>query len=493
MMGAEEEAAAEEMPMIAAEPEALPPDTEGDSTMPELEPAPTMSPAPREINPFVNTVDDNLSTFALDVDTASYSAARNAITNGMLPDPGSVRVEEFVNYFDYGYPQPENNTFNILVDAAPAPWASVQQEATQVVRVGLQGMEIDSSERDDAVLTFVIDISGSMGDMNRLPLVKEALTLLVEELRPTDQVAIVVYSDQTRAILDYTPGDQKDTILNAINALQVEGSTNVEDGLRLGYEMAASAYQQGSINRVILCSDGVANVGETGPDAIRQTIRDYTAQGVLLTTVGFGMGDYNDVLMEQLADDGNGNYAYVDTIKEARRIFVEELTGTLQVIAKDAKVQVEFNPDVVSRYRLLGYENRNVADEDFRNDKVDAGEVGAGHSVTAIYEVVLTEQAQGDMLTVFLRYQAPQGGDVTEQNLPFSTDAIAASYDKAPPSYQLAVAVSEFAEQLRQSGYAQERSMGDVLALAEAVAPQFGNNDEVQEFVELVRQATTLN
>jgi Ca-activated chloride channel family protein len=256
--------------------------------------------------------------------------------------------------------------------------------------------------------------------------------------------------------------------------------------------MAAEHFKVGGINRVILCSDGVANVGATGPDAIREVIRDHTAQGVLLTTVGFGMGDYNDHLMEQLADDGNGNYAYVDTLEEARRVFVENLTGMLQVIAKDAKVQVDFNPEVVHSYRLLGYENRDIADEDFRNEKVDAGEVGVDHNVTALYEVVLQNEAAGDAITVYLRYKHPQSGEVTELEQPLATDAFGTSFNEMSPQFRLAVAVAGFAEQLRGSGYAQDRSMADILAIAEPVAQEMANDAEVQEFVELVRQASDL-
>jgi Ca-activated chloride channel family protein len=458
----------------------------------EAEVASERTPEPVEVNPFTLTSQDHLSTFGLDVDTASYTAARNYITNGSLPPESEVRVEEFINYFDYGYTPPQEDALAIALDAAPLPWASIEGQQTQLVRVGIQGKHIDDSERDDASLIFVIDVSGSMAEPNRLPMVKESLTLLVEKLRETDQVGIVVYSDDTRVVLEPTSAANREVILRAINSLEIEGATNVEAGLRLGYEMAAEHFKVGGINRVILCSDGVANVGATGPDAIREVIRDHTAQGVLLTTVGFGMGDYNDHLMEQLADDGNGNYAYVDTLEEARRVFVENLTGMLQVIAKDAKVQVDFNPEVVHSYRLLGYENRDIADEDFRNEKVDAGEVGVDHNVTALYEVVLQNEAAGDAITVYLRYKHPQSGEVTELEQPLATDAFGTSFNEMSPQFRLAVAVAGFAEQLRGSGYAQDRSMADILAIAEPVAQEMANDAEVQEFVELVRQASDL-
>jgi len=334
------------------------------------------------VNPFIDAEDDRLSTFALDVDTGSYSIARRYVADGHLPPKEAVRVEEFVNYFkqDYPYP-PEGQAFHINLDGAPSPFA--ETDRYQMLRVGLQGYAVSPEERKDVSLTFVIDVSGSMNRENRLGLVKESLELLVEQLRPSDSVAIVVYGSQARAVLEPTSGANKEGILQAIYALRPEGSTNAEAGLRLGYQQALDAFNPAGINRVILCSDGVANVGRTGAGSIWKTIESRASEGITLTTVGFGMGNYNDVLMEQLADNGDGFYAYVDTLREAERLFVENLSSTLQVIALDAKVQVDFNPDVVARYRLVGFENRDIADEDFRNDTVDAGEIGAGHNVTA--------------------------------------------------------------------------------------------------------------
>lgn len=478
--------------MSAAAPEA-PPEPGGSTGAPAPDDmAPEPEPRPVEVNPFTQTSEDNLSTFAMDVDTASYAAARNYLMNDSLPYPQDVRVEEFINYFDYDYTPPTDQALGISIDGAPAPWQSIEGSTTRIVRVGIKGKHIDDSERKDASLIFVIDVSGSMINANRLPLVKQALELLVDELRPTDQVGIVVYSDDTRAVLEPVSADQRDVIMRAINSLENEGSTNVEDGLRLGYEMAANHFKPGAINRVILCSDGVANVGATGPDAIREVIRDHTKQGVLLTTVGFGMGDYNDYLMEQLADDGNGNYAYVDTLDEAKRVFVENLTGMLQVIAKDAKIQVDFNPQVVQSYRLLGYENRDVADEDFRNDTVDAGEVGADHDVTALYEVVLTEQADGTALTVQIRYKDEESGEVVEVQEPFASDAFGTDFEQASPQFQLAVAVAGFAEHLRGSGYAQDRSLEDIQSIANRVATALDGNADAAEFVQLVEKARGL-
>lgn len=441
-------------------------------------------------NPFIRTEADRLSTFALDVDTASYTMMRGYIEDGMLPPQEMVRIEEFVNYFDYAYPNPEGQAMGIFVDGAPAPWSmGGGTEHTQIVRVGIQGKHIDDSQRNDVVLTFVIDISGSMAEPNRLPMVKESLSVLVDHLRPSDQVGIVVYSDNARVILEHTSARNRQEILQAINSLQIEGSTYVEDGLRLGYEQASAAFVTGANNRVILCSDGVANIGATGPDAILRTIRDYTEQGVYLTTVGFGMGDYQDYLMEQLANDGNGNYAYVDTIDAARRIFVEDLTGTFQVIAKDAKVQVDFNPAVVERYRLLGYENRDVADEDFRNDTVDAGEVGAGHNVTALYEVVMKEKEAGTALSVHLRYEDPDTGEVYEIEELMTLRDFAPSFEESSPRFQLAVAVASFANRLQNND---QDDLKYVVSLAKRLAPHFKGNEDVQEFVKLVEQAARI-
>ena len=371
-------------------------------------------------NPFIDTEDDNFSTFAMDVDTASYAVMRRCLRDGHLPPTDAVRVEEFINAFDYNYTLPKDDAFAVLMEGAPSKFG--EGKRLQLLRVGIQGRVIPDTDRKDAILTFVVDVSGSMNMENRLGLVKRALTLLVDQLRPTDKVGIVVYGSDARVVLKHTGIDNREYIIDAINQLHTEGATNAEAGLRMGYKLALKNSKSDCINRVILCSDGVANVGNTGPDVILNTIGNYVKEGVTLTTVGFGMGNYNDVLMEQLANKGNGSYAYVDTFKEAKRVFVENLTGTLQVIAKDAKIQVEFNPDTVSRFRLLGYENRALAHEDFRKDDVDAGEVGSGHSVTALYEIKLHEDAVGQLATVFIRHENPDTQKVTEVNETISTD-----------------------------------------------------------------------
>jgi len=456
---------------------------------PMVEPAaPLVSAPPMPASPFVETTADRLSTFALDVDTGAYTAARGYINAGQLPPPDSARAEEFLNYFHYDYPAPQQGDFGIYVDAAPSPW---DQGDTQIVRVGIQGRRVDDGQRKDAALTFVIDASGSMDRPSRLPLAKQALALLTSELREGDSVAIVVFGSESHVVLEPTSAAQRETILQAIDALGIEGATNIEGGLRMAYQLAAQNFKPGAINRVILLSDGEANVGATGPDSILQTIHDQSAQGVLLSTVGFGMGDYNDQMLERLADAGNGNYAYVDTLDAARRIFVQNLTGTLQVIAKDAKVQVDFNPAVVSSYRLIGYDNRAVADADFRNDSVDAGEVGAGHSVTALYELRMTGQGQGTALTVQLRYADPKSGEVREIAQPFGSAGFGRDFAAAPPRFQQAVAVAGFAEQLRGSRLGAP-SLAGVLAITRRIAPQLANDNDVQEFAQLVARAIEL-
>ena len=442
------------------------------------------------VNPFIDTEDDHLSTFAMDVDTASYTLARRFVNEGHLPNPEAVRVEEFVNFFDQGYTPPEEGAFAIQVDGALSPFGI---ENHWLVRIGLQGQEIKADDRKDATLIFVIDTSGSMGRDNRIGLVKRSLNLLVDQLGPNDTVGIVEYGDVARVALEPTGADDKIDITYAIDRLTPLGSTNAEDGLNLGYKMAANHVKPGRITRVILLSDGVANVGRTGPETILKTIREYVDQGVTLSTIGVGMANFNDIMMEQLANDGNGNYSYVDTLQEAQRVFVENLTGTLQVIAKDAKVQVDFNPDMVSRYRLLGYENRYVADQDFRNDEVDAGEVGANHTVTALYELKLKPGASGSVGAAYLRYEDIDAGSVVELGREFGLNDFTMEFADALPRFQLAAIVAEYAEVLRESYWAREGSLEDVMTHAEELLEMLPFDNDVVEFVELVRAAYHLD
>lgn len=441
------------------------------------------------VNPETGTYYDHLSTFALDVDTAAYTVARSYINDGMLPPYDAVRVEEFVNFFNQGYAAPRDAAFTIYADGAPAP--SGFGGGAAVLRFGIQGYRVDEFERKPAVLTFVIDTSGSMSAENRLELVKRSLRLLVEQLDERDWVTIVAYEDSARSVLKPTNGSRKGVILDAISSLEPGSSTNVEAGLRLGYRHALAAYQEGATNRVILCSDGVANVGNIDAETILSEVQGYVSQGITLTSIGVGMGNFNDVLLEQLADRGDGFYAYVDTMDQARKVFVDDLTSTLQVIAKDAKVQVDFNDEVVESYRLLGYENRAVADQDFRNDRVDAGELGAGHTATALYVVNFKPGADGRIATVQLRWEDPDTGEVKEINGNFNTWDMADSFESSDPHYQLSVTVGQFAEVLRESPYVYETSFTELAKRAWRIARNL-EDQEASEFAGLVEQAARL-
>ncbi|MGZ0050874.1 vWA domain-containing protein [Brevibacillus gelatini] len=430
-------------------------------------------------NQFVSTAEDRLSTFAADVDTGSYTVMRRYIHEGTLPPPDAVRVEEFINYFPAAYPAPKDRTFSIVADGGPSPFHPGQQ----LVRIGIKGKEIASDDRKPAHLVFVIDVSGSMARENRLELVKKSLNVLVGQLQPSDTVGIVVYGSTGRVVLPPTSVKQRPTILSAIAELEPEGSTNAEEGLMLGYEIASRSFEPGAINRVILCSDGVANVGETGPEGILRSIEDFSRKEIYLSTFGFGMGNYNDVLMEQLADKGEGNYAYIDSFSEAKRVFTEALTGKLQTIARDVKIQVEFDPAIVDSYRLLGYENRDVRDEDFRNDKTDAGEVGAGHTVTALYEVKLKKAADTDQLgTVRIRYHDIATSRTEEISQPVQVQKTLSS------GLKFLASVAQFAEILRESPWSERSSLHDVLELAKENA----SGEEQRDFVQLVESGLAL-
>lgn len=441
-------------------------------------------------NPFVDPLIDRLSTFAVDVDTASYTWMRKAIQSGYLPDKNSVRLEEYINYFDYVYPAPTQGPFAIYTEMAPIP---MREDNTHMLQIGLQGKTIPTANRKDAVLTFVVDVSGSMNMENRLGLVKQSLSLLLKQLRPTDQVGIVIFGSTARVLQEHIPAANQQSLLDAIERLRSEGATNAEAGLTLGYQQAGRYFKPGANNRVILCSDGVANVGLTGPDAMLTVIKQKAEVGISLSTLGFGMGNYNDVLMEQLANKGDGNYAYVDTLQEAERVLVQNLTGTLQTIAKDTKVQVDFNPEMVSAYRLIGYENRNVADQDFRNDAVDAGEVGSGHQVTALYEVRLkTTTTESPLATVTLRYKDPDNADrIGELNQEVKRSQLVPAFTNTSPSFRLAAAVSGFGEILKQSGQVQNQQLTNIISLAQNVQQQ-QSSDKLTELMTLMYKAQSL-
>lgn len=442
------------------------------------------------VNPSIDTEDDPLSTFALDVDSGSYTIMRAYLRDSNLPPKEAVRVEEYVNYFDMDYELPVGNTFALHLDGGPTPF--MENDRYRVIRVGIQGYDIPDEARKPAVLTFVIDISGSMDMGNRLGSVKQSLISMVHALRPSDRVGIVVYGDTAWTVLEPTLIGERGDIVRAIESLQPAGSTYAEAGIRLGYQMAHRAFVPGAINRVILCSDGVANVGLTGYEDILSTIADYADKGITLTTVGFGMENYNDVLMERLADEGDGFYAYVDTPDEAERLFVDDLTGMLQFIAEEAKVQVAFNPVVVRSYRLLGYENRAIRDEDFRNDNVDAGELGAGHNVTALYEIKLYEGVSGEIAEVALRWREPDSGEVLEIANSIQVLDLAGGFEATSDSFQLAVLVAEFAEIMRKSYWAEESSFADLEVWIKGIDPAWLAKPEVEEFAQLVHRAVLI-
>jgi len=443
------------------------------------------------VNPFIDTEDDHLSTFATDVDTGSYTVCRGFLQDGHLPPDEAVRVEEFVNYFDYGYSAPQEDVFAVY--SAAAPWRFGEgRKNSYLMRLALKAQQISEENRKPAILTFVIDVSGSMNRENRLGLVKKCLRMLVEKLKPEDKIGIAVYGSRGRKVMGYKGLDAKDDILATIETLHAEGSTYAEEGIRIGYEMAEKAYKKGYINRVILCSDGVANVGQTGADAILEVIRQKAEKGVTLSSLGFGMGNYNDVLLERLGDKGNGYYAYIDTISEAKRLFEENLTGALQVVARDVKVQVDFNPDVVRSYRLIGYENRDVPDDKFRDDKYDGGEVGAGHSVTALYELKLWPGKSGTVATTYVRYKDADTMAVTEFKSSIGTSEFDEIFDESSDEFALAATVGEFAEILRKSYWARGAKLDTVLERAQRLSDRFKGDADVIELVDLISKAGKL-
>ena len=472
-------------------PRADPPPGQGGEAPPNDEPYPDVFFENPGVNPFVDTLDDALSTFAMDVDTGSYTVARRFLADGNLPDRDSVRVEEYVNYFPTGVAPPAEEAFSVQVDGAPTPF--VLNDRYQVARIAIQSRGLPDEARPPLALTFVIDVSGSMAMEGRLELVKQAMLLLVAQLAPTDTLAIAVYGSDARVVLEPTPIGESESVRDAIASLQPEGATNAEAGLLLGYDLARRAFREGGgVNRVILASDGVANVGNTGPDSILERIRDEARQGIQITTVGFGMGNYNDVLMEQLANDGDGAYAYVDTIDEAQRLFVDDLNATLVTVALDAKVQVTWDPAAVERYRLIGFENRNVADEDFRDDAVEAGAIGAGHSVTALYELRLAEGATGPLGRINLRWTDPATNEPIEIVRELAAQDLAESFAASDPHFRLATTAAAFAEVLRESYWAEQVSLTTVADEALQRVNEFPGDPTVRELADLVTRAASL-
>jgi Ca-activated chloride channel family protein len=455
-----------------------------------------------EDNPFLSVRGNPRSTFSIDVDRASYSNVRRFINYGQRPPKDAVRIEELVNYFAYDYPAPTGDVpFAVTTDVAPAPWNT----AHRLVRIGLQGKKVALGDLPPSNLVFLIDVSGSMASEDKLPLLKSAFRLLANQLRPQDHVAIVVYAGAAGLVLPSTPGDEKRRILDAIDSLEAGGSTAGGAGIRLAYDVAKENHIEGGINRVILATDGDFNVGVSSDAEMVRLIEEKREQGTSLTVLGFGTGNLKDSKMEKLADHGNGHYAYVDSFNEARKVFVREIGGTLATIAKDVKVQVEFNPTRVASYRLIGYENRMLRDEDFNDDRKDAGDLGAGHSVTALYEVVpvgapdadsvrgadplryqstdvrTNASAKDELLYVKLRYKEPSGAASK-----LLTHVVRDSVTDPSADFRFAAAVAAFGMVLRDSPYKGQATFDQALSLAEAGRGADENGDR-GEFISLVR------
>jgi Ca-activated chloride channel family protein len=438
-------------------------------------------------NGFKNVKNNPLSTFSIDVDNASYSNIRRFINMGQLPPADAVRIEEMINYFKYNYPEPVGeHPFSVSAELAVCPWNTRHQ----LLHIGLKGKSIDKSSLPPSNIVFLIDVSGSMSDPNKLPLLKSAFSLLVNELRPQDRVAIVVYAGAAGLVLESTPGNRKETILAAIDNLAAGGSTAGGAGLKLAYSVAEKNFIKGGNNRIILATDGDFNVGESSNGGMERLVEDKRDLGIFITVLGFGMGNVKDDKMELIADKGNGNYSYIDNLQEARKVLVREFGGTLFTIAKDVKFQIEFNPVRVKSYRLIGYENRLLNDEDFNDDTKDAGEMGAGHNVTALYELVPAgsnetvpsidplkyqqtgsndkrEQSySGEYLTIKLRYKTPDGNKSKLFEKPVMN--YVNDLEEASDNLRFAAAVSEFGMILRNSEFKGNATLESASKLAKS-------------------------
>jgi Ca-activated chloride channel homolog len=450
-----------------------------------------------------------LSTFSIDVDAASYSNLRRFVNNGELPPKEAVRIEEMINYFDYDYKEPNNtHPFSVYSEISEAPW----NRKHHLIHIGLQGRRIPVQNLPPANLVFLIDVSGSMNQSNKLPLVKKSFQLLVDQLRAQDHVSIAVYAGAAGTVLEPTSGSDRKKILAALDQLQAGGSTAGGAGLRLAYDLAKEHYKANGNNRVILATDGDFNVGESSNDAMEDLIEAKRKQGVFLTVLGYGMGNLKDSKMEILADKGNGNYAYIDSFNEARKVLVSEFGGTLFTIATDVKLQVEFNPAKVQAYRLIGYENRKLKDEDFNNDKKDAGDLGSGHTVTALYEVIpvgvqsdfysidklkyqpdrsyLPSANSHEWLTVKLRYKNP--GEAKSNLLVHNLDGAPLRLDQSSADFRWAASVAGFGLLLTDSQYIIDWDYKDVAALAEKSRGE-DREGYRSEFINLVRSCAVIS
>jgi Ca-activated chloride channel family protein len=437
--------------------------------------------ADTEETAFARATDTPLSTFSIDVDTASYSNVRRFLNQGQLPPEGAVRVEELINYFSYAYPEPTDGApFSVTTEVSQAPWSPQHR----LLHVGLQSERLATSELPPRNLVFLLDVSGSMDSPNKLPLLERSLENLVETLGAKDRVAIVVYAGATGLVLEPTPGDRHARIFDALDKLQAGGSTNGGEGIQLAYSVAAGLARPGSTNRVILATDGDFNVGVTSQSELVSLIEEKRKSGVYLSVLGFGMGNYKDSTLELLADKGNGNYAYIDSLAEARKVLVAQAGATLVTLAKDVKLQLEFNPENVAAYRLIGYENRRLADRDFNDDAKDAGEIGAGHSVTALYEIVppgvpfdgskvdaLKYQTpsratgkSGELCTIKIRYKAPNAE--RSQLLERVVSDRGQALGETSPAFRFSAAVAVFGMTLRHSEARGSSSFGLARELA---------------------------
>ncbi|WP_395644827.1 von Willebrand factor type A domain-containing protein [Terricaulis sp.] len=461
-----------------------------------------------EVNPIHQVSADPVSTFSIDVDTASYSNVRRFITEGRLPPRDAVRIEELINYFDYGYPLPRNRQqpFSTTVSVVPSPWA----EGRQLVHIGLQGYDLPrTGERPPLNLVLLIDVSGSMDEPEKLPLAIQSFRMLAEQLTARDRLSIAVYAGRAGAVLEPTSGADRAAINGALDRLHAGGSTAGGEGLRLAYALAERNFNPHAINRVIIATDGDFNVGITNPSELQGFIERKRESGIYLSVLGFGGGNYNDALMQRLAQNGNGVAAYIDTVAEARRVLSDEMTGTLFPIANDVKIQVEFNPDRVAEYRLIGYETRMLRREDFNNDAVDAGEIGAGASVTAIYEITPVggrtfndplryqpsvgpqRDARGELAFLRIRYKLPGQDDSRLIERPITAADFSPEVTRAPESTRWATAVAGYGQLLRGDPYLDRRfTWASVVSLAQTARgrDQYGWRSE---FIQLARSAQT--
>ncbi len=455
-------------------------------------------------NPVKLVAHNPISTFSIDVDTGSYSNVRRMLNEGRLPPHDAVRVEEMINYFSYSYPQPRGRQpFSVVTELAPSPWNA----DAQLLHVGIQGVKFDQDERPAANLVFLVDVSGSMNNPNKIGLLKSSLKLLAKNMRDDDRIAIAVYAGAAGTVLESTSDERK--ILRSLNKLRAGGSTNGAAGIQLAYDIAEENYIEDGINRVMLATDGDFNVGMTNFDQLIELVEKKRKNGVSLTTLGFGGGNYNDHLMEQLADAGNGNHAYIDTLKEANKVLVEQMGATLQTIAKDVKIQLEFNPAQVSQYRLIGYENRQLRNQDFNNDKIDAGEIGAGHTVTALYEIVLADSEggwveplkyqatkhndslSGELAELRIRYKQPDSDSSELIIQALNTKDIMQDLDDSSENFRFSAAVAGFGQVLRGGDMLEEFNYDEVLDLARSAR---GDDDHGYrgEFLTLVSLASSL-